>query len=642
VCGIAGAIGFVDDEVREAVRRATGRQVHRGPDGEGFYASTEAAGPGVALGHRRLAVIDLSADGAQPMRDPETGAVIVYNGEVFDFESLRRELVAEGRTFRSGTDTEVVLQAYARWGLDFVSRLRGMFALAIWDPRRRRLVLARDHLGVKPLYLARVSRPGGRDVLLFTSELRALLATGLVERRLDPVGLQGFLWHGFVVGPGTLVRGVRRLEPGVRLSVDLDDGLAEREERFWSLPAATPGTHSALDLQRELEAAVRMQLVADVPLGVFASGGVDSSAVMAIAARATGSVLRTFNVGFEEPGFDESRHARAVAQRLGTEHSEVRLSERVFQERLDDALGSVDQPTFDALNTYFVSRAAREAGLTVALAGTGGDELFGGYASFRELPLLARASRVARLAPRSTRRAVARVLARLRLGAPGAVAPQTRWGKLAAALDLGGDLLDLYQLSHALFLPDFLRALAPGLDPGWGRSGLQGERAQRLAAVIRGSPVLHAISLLELASFVGERLLPDTDASSMAVSLEVRVPLLDHRVVETLAGLAPRTRFEPLGRKLLLLRAAGLDPADFARPKHGFELPLARWIRAGLRERVGELLGERAACESIGLEPRAVARLWQAYLAGAPGIYWSRPWSVFVLLTWCREQRVML
>ncbi|TFG96090.1 MAG: asparagine synthase (glutamine-hydrolyzing), partial [Myxococcales bacterium] len=395
MCGIAGAVGFVDHEVREAVRRATRRQAHRGPDGEGYYASSEAAGPGVAFGHRRLAVIDLSADGAQPMLDPESGAVIVYNGEVFNFEALRHELVAEGRAFRSGTDTEVVLQAYAHWGLDFVSRLRGMFALAIWDPRHRRLVLARDPLGVKPLYLARIGRPGGRDVLVFSSELRALLATGLVERRLDPAGLQGFLWHGFAVGPGTLVSGVRRLEPGVRLSVDLDDGLAERQERFWSLPPATPGTHSVEDLRVELEAAVRMQLVADVPLGVFLSGGVDSSVVMAIAARANGSVLRTFNVGFDEPGFDESQHARAMAQRFGTEHSEVRLSERAFQERLDDALGSVDQPTFDALNTYFVSRAAREAGLTVALAGTGGDELFGGYASFHDLPLLARVSRVA-------------------------------------------------------------------------------------------------------------------------------------------------------------------------------------------------------------------------------------------------------
>ena len=643
MCGIAGAIGVLDDALVAGLRRANDAQVHRGPDAAGFWTSRDDAGPGVVLAHRRLSIIDLSADGTQPMCEPESGLVVAFNGEIYNFAELRRELEAGGAKFRSRTDTEVLLHGWLRWGDDLLGRLRGMFAFALFDPQRRRLVLARDRLGIKPLYLARVRRPRG-EALLFASELRALLATGLVERRLDPVGLETYLWHGFAVGPGSIVRGVRRLDAGASISVDL--ATEERATRYWSLPAASPdGGGRAVDaLRDELEAAVRMRLVADVPLGVFLSGGVDSSAVTALAARGAAQPIRTFNVAFEEARFDESQHARAVAERLGTEHREIRLSAASFAHRLDDALGALDQPTFDAVNTYFVSRAVREAGITVALAGTGGDELFGGYPSFRELPRLVRAARALRIAPAALPRALGAIAARAAFGRAGAVAPQMGWAKLGAMLGTGGDLLDLYQLSYALFLPSFQRALAPGLAWTDTRSGLPLDRAQRLAAAIDGAPTLHGVSTLELASFIGERLLPDTDTTSMAVSLEVRVPLLDHRVVEAAASVATHRRFEPLGRKQLLrdLALGALDPALFDRPKQGFELPIAAWMRGELRTEITSVFEDREACAAAGLDADAAARLWRAFVAGAPGLYWSRPWSLFALVWWCRRHGVSL
>jgi asparagine synthase (glutamine-hydrolysing) len=642
MCGIAGAVGPLDAEVQQALARAHARQAHRGPDAEGVWSSAPD-GLGVAFAHRRLAIIDLSPDGVQPMRDPRSGAVIVFNGEIYNFAELRKDLVAAGACFRSRSDTEVLLQAWVHWGRDCLARLRGMFAFAVWDPRTRRVAFARDRLGIKPLYLARVRRAAG-ELVVFASELRALLATGLVPRRLDETALQTFLWHGFVAGPQALVAGVQRLEPGAWLELALEPGLREQAGRFWSLPgASTPGGDTDA-LRAELSEAVKLRLVSDVPLGVFLSGGVDSSAVTALAAKSGAASVRTFNVSFAEARFDESVHARAVAERLGTDHTEVRLGPRDFAARLDAALGAIDQPTFDAINTYVVSRAVREAGITVALAGTGGDELFGGYASFREVPLLARLSRLAGRLPRWAVAAGARLAARALAGRPGAAPPQVRFAKLPDLLAQDGRLVDLYQLSYALFTPAFLSELSPDLDWTRTRSGLAPERAAALDAAVAGSPALHAISTLELASFIGERLLPDTDAASMAVALEVRVPLLDHRVVERVAAVDPARRFEPLGRKRLLRELAldGVDPALFERPKQGFVLPIEDWMRQALGTRVGEVLGDAEACRSVGLAPDAVGRLWRGFRERAPGIYWSRPWALFVLLDWCRREGVSL
>lgn len=635
MCGIAGAIGCVDEGVIEAVGRAHGALDHRGPDAEGTWQDVEAQ-RGTAMAHRRLAIIDLSADGEQPMHDPESGLSIVFNGEIYNFAVLRGELEAAGEVFRTRTDTEVILKAHSVWGDDAIERLNGMFAYALWDRKRRRALLVRDRMGIKPLYFARLGA-----TLYFASEVRALLATDRVGRRLDPAALNSYLWNGFVVGPATMVQGVELLPAGTVLEVS-DSGELKRR-RYWCHPPSNGMEADVGELRDRLRESVRMRLVADVPIGVFLSGGIDSSALAALAQQVSEDPVQTFNISFEEAEFDESSYATRVAEAIGSDHHDIRLSEADFASQLDDALACIDQPTFDAINSYFVSRAVREAGLTVALAGTGGDELFGGYASFQDLPRAMRWSRYAAPVPERWLRVAASGLVRWKTGRPGEVPPQTRWGKLGDVLATRGDLLKMYQVSYGLFTQSFLEQLRV-TDAGEVEHGLPVSRARELQREALQCRLLGGISLLEQSLFLGERLLRDTDAASMSVALEVRVPLLDHRIVEALAQLEDSTRFAPLGRKGLLreLGLAGIDPALFERPKSGFVLPLDVWCRRRVRDVIDSTFEDRELTASVGLRHEAVGRLWRSYQAGAPGLYWSRVWSLFVLLNWCRTHGVAL
>jgi asparagine synthase (glutamine-hydrolysing) len=641
VCGIAGAIGAIDDSIVEGVRRMSAAQDHRGPDSSGFWRSgPDGERTGVVLAFRRLAIIDLSEDGRQPMCDPETGNVIVFNGEIYNFQALREDLERDGARFRSRSDTEVILKAHARWGAEHLSRLRGMFAFALWDAELRTLLLARDRLGIKPLYLASVTRPGGQRTLLFASEVRALLASDLLEREVDAVALASYVWNGFVIGPSTIVRGISLL-PAAAHAIATGDGAVPAARRYWRLPTSSSARGGKEELEERLSEAVRTHLISDVPLGIFLSGGIDSSAIAALAVRSGSSRVRTFNIGFDEAAFDESSHARAVARALGTEHHELRLTRETFQRQLGNALAGLDQPTFDGINTYFVSRAVREAGLTVALAGTGGDELFGGYGSFRDIPWAAGWSRrFSSFSPnllRSVANSVTRAAA-FRTDMPA----QTRWGKLGDVLAARGDLLDTYQVSYALFSSDFARELLSVDVDGALHMGLPSNVARELGELIGGSPELGAISALELWCYLGERLLRDTDTASMASSLEVRVPFLDHEVVEAAFALSDADRFKPLGKKQVLREIAlkDLDRALFDRPKAGFVLPIDRWARDVLRDEMTLTLGDPQLCEAAGLDPDAVGRLWTAFLRHSRGLYWSRVWAIYVLLWWCREYRV--
>lgn len=638
MCGIAGVIGAIDASLEAAVEKMMAAETHRGPDDSGLFRSS--GGAGVVFGFRRLAIMDLTADGHQPMEDHETGNVVAFNGEIYNFAELRRDLERTGVRFRSRGDTEVLLRGYGKLGADILPRLRGMYGFAIYDARRREVLLARDRLGIKPLYYATLERSHGR-VILFASELRALLATGLFERRLDPDGLASYLWNGFVCGPNTMVRGISLLPPGtaMRIKVDAPEAVPER---YWSLkPGPELGAEDGVEqLRAELETAARQHLVSDVPLGVFLSGGVDSSAIAALAVRASASRVKTFHIGFEEAKFDESGYARNIAEQLGTEHVELRLTQEHFRMGLEAALGSLDQPTFDAINSYFVSKLVRDAGVTVALAGTGGDELFGGYRSFRDLPRGQRIARVTGQAPG----AVLGSLSKLFAGSSG-VPPQTRWGKLRDLFNTRGEAVNMYQVAYALYTRDFLHELAasPSLVDR-APYGLVPERARELAALVEKSSPLSAIGTLELALFIGERLLRDTDAASMAVSLEVRVPLLDHKVVEAAQALPDDVRFSPLGKKQLLKQLAmpNLDHSVFDRPKAGFVLPIEVWAKDRLAGDIQALFSDRVLAESVGFNPTALGNLFRAFQNGAPGIYWSRIWAPFVLMHWCQQHGVAL
>ncbi len=392
MCGIAGIIGRLDPTNRAALERMSDAMLHRGPDAHGIWTSAaDDRGWGALLAHRRLAILDLSPAGVQPMIDPVTGHVITFNGEIYNYRDLRRRLEGEGQQFQSSGDTAVMLRALGLHGPKAVSWLRGMFAFASWDQKQRQLLLARDHLGIKPLYVARCSDPDKGWSVAFASELRALLASGLLGTpRLDPQAAASCAWNGFVVGPTTAVKGIELMWPGQLIAFD-GAGKEIRNEDFWRIPDRAPDPDMDEEgLAAVLEETLRLHLASDVPLAVFLSGGVDSSAMANLAQRAAQSPIHTFTLAFEEQELNEGPIARQISAAIGTDHHEVVLTEGQFVGNLDAALDSLDQPTFDGLNAYFMSRSIREAGFTVALSGTGGDELFGGYPTFRDLPVLRR------------------------------------------------------------------------------------------------------------------------------------------------------------------------------------------------------------------------------------------------------------
>jgi asparagine synthase (glutamine-hydrolysing) len=641
MCGIAGIVGQLEDRNRAALRRMSEALVHRGPDDTGNWESSPSAeGRGAMLTFRRLAILDLSPAGHQPMVDPVTGHVLLFNGEVYNFRALRERLHGRGQRFESSGDAAVVLRALAIDGPDAVSSFRGMFAFACWDPAQRTLLLGRDPLGMKPLYVARSTDRASGWTLAFASELRALLASGLLGNpRLDPLAAASVVWNGFVVGPGTAVEGVDLLPAGT-LRLHGDDGSEAWTRQFWHLPSA--GAVPTVPEQRladVLEDTVGMHLVSDVPLGVFLSGGIDSSAVANLAQKANRAPIHTFTLAFEEEEFNEGHHARAIARAIGTEHREVVLTEQHFVDQLDRAMDSIDQPTFDGLNSYVMSRAVREAGFTVALVGTGGDELFGGYGTFRDLPALHTWSRRLGFVPRAALVEGAQLaVAALQPDRRG-MSRQTRWAKLPEMVRRGDDLLALYQLAYALFLPDFQRELLARPDPAGLVDGLPSGRHAELKALISGRSDLQSISVLEERLFLGERLLRDNDVASMAASIEQRLPLVDSVLLETVLGLPDPLRYQPVTRKAVLRRLGlrGLEPALFERPKRGFVLPFERWIRQRLSSHVGGLLRDPDAVRRAGLRPEAVSRLWRGFLDGAPGLYWSRVWAIYILVRWCNR-----
>jgi asparagine synthase (glutamine-hydrolysing) len=646
MCGIAAYIGPVDPTSLAAVRRMCDAMAHRGPDGEGLWSSVgspDSPTPGVVLGHRRLAIIDTSPGSAQPLRDARSGAAIAFNGEIYNFRSFQDALRAHGATLASTGDTEVLLKLLGTRHIAALPELRGIFAFARWCPERKRVLIARDHLGVKPLYHARIMRPGIGPAVVIASEVRALLASGLVDRVLDTASISSTVWNGFPIGPSTIIEGVRLMPAGTWAEIDpLAPEVVPRP--YWTLPPPEQAGSGTVDaLRAALEEAVELQLVSDVPLGVFLSGGIDSSSVANLASRSTKRSLRTINIGFGDRNLDESPYARSVADALGSDHLEVRLDGDEVLRRLDEVVDAIDQPTFDGINTYFVSHATRQAGITVALAGTGGDELFGGYSSFSFVPAARRNSAAIPSVLHAPLRQIVRGATRLRHGRRHRVDLASRWSKIPDVIRTSGSLVDAYQVFYALFTSDFADRLAAGgaAQPPF---GLEPAVRASLNQLCGGRSPLASVSALELSCYLRERLLRDTDVASMASSLEVRVPLLDHRVVEAAFRLPDALRFQNLGSKHLLRRLglSGLDPAIFDRPKAGFVLPMDRWLRAELRSSVGSVLCDPDSCLAAGLQPPIVSEVWRSFLEGAAGVYWTRPWSLYTLIRWCQKHSARL
>ncbi|MGV3493730.1 MAG: asparagine synthase (glutamine-hydrolyzing) [Ramlibacter sp.] len=642
MCGLAGIIGRIGPGNRAALARMNGAMVHRGPDADGFWeAPPDARGFGPMLAHRRLSILDLSPAGAQPMVDPVTGGVVVLNGEIYNYVELREQLAARGHHLQSSGDTAALLRHLALDGIAAVPRFRGMYAFAFWDPAARKLLVARDPLGIKPLYIARNPDPQGEWTIAFASEVRALLASGLLaDARLNPQAIASLVWNGFTVAPHTAVQGIESFLPG-ELRVFDAQGREEKREEHWSARATASAPIDEEGAAAALQECVRLHLASDVPLGVFLSSGIDSSAVANLAQKTSQSPVHTFTLAFEEAELNEGVFARRIAQAIGTEHQEVVLTERFFIDRLESALDSLDQPSFDGLNSYFMSQAVAEAGFKVALVGSGGDELFGGYTSFRDLPKMLAAGRASGWVPASLRQAFARRVAALHHRPDQEFPAQTRWAKLPAMVDRAEDLVGLYQLAYALFLPDFQRELL-AVESGDVRDGLPAATMQRLRGEIAGRSPLSAISTLEQRLFLGERLLRDTDAASMAASIEVRLPLVDQVLFQQVDRLPDDARYQPVRSKAMLRRIGlrGLDPKLFDRPKSGFELPFNRWLRSALGSRIDATLRDPQAVAAAGLDPQATQRLWTAFQKGVPGLYWTRIWALFALVHWSQRHRL--
>jgi asparagine synthase (glutamine-hydrolysing) len=589
MCGI---VGFAGRDRIEPTQLVTMRDTmtHRGPDDLGLWTTNDGT---VSLAQRRLAIIDLSAGGHQPMADSTGELHVAFNGEIYNFLEVRQELESRGHSFRSASDTEVILEAYKEWGEAFLEKLGGMFAMALYDASKRALYLARDRAGEKPLFLWQTPRR-----LVFASELKALFAYPEFPRRLDPAGMEHYLAFGYVPRDLCLVAGVRKLLPGCALRYDVDSG-ETKSWRYWELPEqdANAGVRSAEDLTDELydllRGAVRRQLIADVPVGILLSGGIDSSLVTAVAASVSSQPVKTFTISF--PGHaaeDESPHARIVARHFGTEHVEL-PAEEASLELLPRLARQYDEPIADssAIPTFLVSRAIREHA-TVALGGDGGDELFGGY------PLYVWISRIARaqsLIPSPLRNAIGRAARALPVG--------TRGRNYAVAL--GSSRFETLSRTSLFF------------DEEWRRELLLSREAchptpeeLRIALTAGARSLLQAMQRVDFRSYMVDDILVKVDRASMLASLETRAPFLDPAVIEFAFGKVPdRLKTTGNDRKILLRRlAARLLPPDLdLRRKQGFAIPLGAWFAGEWGPMMRDVLAE---ADPRIFRPAAIADLF--------------------------------
>ena len=642
MCGICGVLGTIALKDFEQMLKS---MYHRGPDDHGIFVEND-----VSLGMTRLSILDVSGKGHQPMANDEGSVWIVYNGETYNFREERALLEGKGYSFRSSSDTEVILRMYEEYGDDLLCRMRGMFALAIYDkragPGRERLLLARDHLGIKPLLYAHTS-----SHFVFASEMKAVLASGLVQRKPDPESLRLLLTYGSITQPRTAVEGVRMLLPGHRMIIESGSVTVEQ---FWKIDPHTESTvvgesYKALtDRVREtLETSVRLQMVSDVPIGAFLSGGVDSSLLVALMAKQSGSQVKTFSVGFEQEGslIDETDDADRIARYIGTDHTRVIVTGSDVRERICHIASSLDQPSLDGVNSYFVSLAASRA-VTVAISGTGGDELFAGYPWFIE-------------AVREYHRGMRHPLFTKIRRFVGMIAQNRLFNPLVGCwmgmpVDLlrkQGSFLSMYFRCYTALGP---RRAARLLSPKFRQSAHIGQEPQHdllSADELPGGSPIQRVSALCLRGYTQNQLLRDIDAVSMAHSLEVRVPFLDPELVDLALSLPDDAKLGDCaeipspteqsycvtGAKRILIDAGrdllpeGLDK----QVKRGFAMPFEVWLKGPLRDILEDTLSEDVVRSRGLFDVGEVTRLKSRFFRGKE--VWVGPWLLMIVELWCRE-----
>jgi asparagine synthase (glutamine-hydrolysing) len=641
MCGIAGCVDLdratSPQELEHVVAQMAATLRHRGPDDKGAWVD---ARHGVGLAHRRLAVIDVSPAGAQPMSMADDAAVISYNGELYNFREIRKSLESEGHCFRGNSDTEVFLAAAERWGIDgALQRSNGMFALALWDRRAGVLHLARDRMGEKPLYYGWLGR-----TFVFGSELKALRAHPAWRQDLDRQALGEYFRLGYVPAPLSIYQGIRKLLPGTRVSLELHAGALGAPEPYWSLndlacqPRRASGriADAVDELDEVLDRAVRSRMVADVPVGAFLSGGVDSSAVVALMQKSTSNPVKTFTIGFDDPAYDESANAEAVAHHLGTDHTAMRVAPADCLAVIPELPAMYDEPFADwsQIPTHLVSKLARSQ-VTVALSGDGGDELFGGYNRYTwTLALWPRMHRM----PKALRSGAGKVLAAL----PHAVldpamarlsrylpeglrvrTPGTKLRKLAEVLPADGPEDMFLMLTHQW------------QHPGQLVRGFNGFSPTRFVRPACPLPEAERMMFHDSITYLPDDILVKVDRASMAVSLEARVPLLDHRVVEFAWQLPLDLRIRFGSGKWLLRQVLDryVPPQLTDRPKAGFGMPMAAWLRGPLRDWAEDLLSRERLVHDGYLEPDPVTKAWSVHQRGRQDNE-HLLWSVIAFQAW--------
>jgi asparagine synthase (glutamine-hydrolysing) len=619
VCGIAGKLWFDPNRPvsRDVLTRMTDRIRHRGPDSAGYYLNGS-----IGLGHRRLSIIDL-ATGDQPIGNEDGSVQVIFNGEIYNFADVRTELLSHGHHFKTKSDTEVIVHGFEQWGDDCVSRFRGMFTFAVWDDRRRVLLLARDRLGVKPLYYAVLD--GG---IAFASEIKALLDDPDVSREWDAEAIDAYLTLGYIPAPMTVFKTIRKLDAGHTLRVE--NGRVSIRQ-YWDLRFTGDGDASRESeylerLDELLHEAVRLRLISDVPLGAFLSGGIDSSAVVSTMVRTSNSPVLTMSVGFDSKEYDEVEHALAVAKHLGCEAHTRTVTPQV-EELLPKLAWHCDEPFADSsiIPTYYVSRAAREQ-VTVALSGDGGDELWAGYARYhvesaearvRALlgPLARPAGLVGSILPTSVRGV--KSLAHLMYPAPQAYA-------IKHAYDYFGDAA-----RHAAYTGEF-EAIVRDADPY--------AKHRRLYESCESSDPIDRAMYVDAKTYMVDDVLTKVDKMSMAVSLETREPLLDHRLLEYVATIPSSLKLRNGTTKYLLrqLLQKRLPASILERPKQGFSAPIDQWLAGPLQQLGNDVLFSGTFAKRGIMRDDTVKRLWEDHRSGRAN-HKHRLWAVMMLELWFRE-----
>lgn len=621
MCGISGIFGLERiDSPGTVVQRMNKRMGHRGPDAEGVFVSEQ-----VALGHRRLSIIDLNDNANQPMTSYNGRYTLVFNGEIYNFRELKSELQYP---FQTESDTEVVIAAWSQWGPAALQRFNGMFAFALWDEEQKELFLVRDRLGIKPLYYAEKDHS-----VFFASEVRALLASGLIQKKLCKTALADYMRYQTVHAPDTLVEGVKMLLPGHYMKIaDTETSIT----KYWSISECVRSIPLSDDEYRNqtrtlLSQSVSRRLVADVPFGAFLSGGIDSSLIVALMSQHLKDPVKTFTISFDESEFSEARYARMVAEKFGAKHTEIILQPSEFLKELPAALAAMDHPSGDGANTFVVSRATREAGITMALSGTGGDELFAGYEVFKRMDAL-RQRRWLLSFPKWFRNLGGNMIQIRKRGL-------ASW-KMAAVLSADYfDLEYLYWVSRLMLTDNRIKDIAHFAELPANR--VFGSVATEVGYGTPGFklPFLSQVSIAEITTYLQHVLLRDTDQMSMAHALEVRVPFLDHELVEFVLGVPDRLKYPHTPKKFLTDCFSDLlIPEIVNRPKMGFTFPWQNWLQNELRDFVGDSLSDLG--KSSHFNPVGLQNLWSDFEKSRYGINWSRIMYIVTLQQWLVQNEI--